>query len=93
MNRKEYEDFQARCKNFLQKEGINNLASIDEEGSFSNRSCECCQRPIAGQRFEATGFNPTEKTVQRYSVCSDCLYYHTYGTLDDETMLAIDNGN
>lgn len=84
MNAKEYAQFEARFRTFMEREGINNLSSDDDEGSFSWYRCECCKTDLGGTRYAATGWNGTE--VCTYRVCPDCLYYAAYGQLDDETM-------
>jgi hypothetical protein len=61
------------------------------EHFFSWRPCECCKRQLGGDREHATGYNPTTKEIQEYSVCQDCLYYAEYGQLDDTTMLEVEN--
>lgn len=54
---------------------------------FSGQPCDCCQRPLAGNRRDCIGYNPTTEEIQGiYSVCDDCEYYCEYGQLDDMTM-------
>jgi hypothetical protein len=60
------------------------------EPYYSNSSCDCCGAE-AGDREDATGYNPTTKQVQRYSICTDCVYYAEYGRLDDKTMEGLDD--
>jgi hypothetical protein len=62
-----------------------------DEPSFSWRPCDCCHRPLGGNREFATGYNPTTKEVQEYEVCTDCAYYAEYGQLDDTTMMEIED--
>ena len=88
MNKAEYEKYEARFLKFMAKEGIRNLSPVFAEGPyFSWRPCECCLRPLGGNREHATGYNPETKEIQEYAVCLDCLYYAEYGQLDDITML------
>ena len=62
------------------------------EPFFSWSSCDCCNRPLSGDREHASGCNRDTGEVQEYSgVCQDCLYYAEYGKLDDMTMLNVEN--
>jgi hypothetical protein len=61
-----------------------------DEPFFSWRPCECCQRPLGGDREHATGWNPATRKIQEYDICIDCLYYAEYGRLDDMTMLELE---
>jgi hypothetical protein len=61
-----------------------------DEPFFSWRPCECCRRPLGGDRQHATGWNPTTREIQEYDICVDCLYYAEYGRLDDTTMLELE---
>ncbi len=63
---------------------------ILNEPHFSWRRCDCCNRPLGGDREFATGYNPTTGEVQEYSVCTDCVYYAEYGRLDDMTMMDVE---
>lgn len=60
------------------------------EPYFSWRPCECCQRPLGGNREFATGYNASTREVQEYAICTDCAYYAEYGRLDDTTMLEVE---
>jgi hypothetical protein len=60
------------------------------EPFFSWHRCDCCNRPEGGDREFATGYNPTTKEVQEYSICTDCAYFAEYGRLDDTTMMGIE---
>jgi hypothetical protein len=61
-----------------------------DEPYFSWHRCDCCGSSLGGNREFATGYNPTTKEVQEYSICEDCVYYAEYGRLDDMTMLSIE---
>ncbi len=61
-----------------------------DEPFFSWTPCDCCQRPLGGNREHATGYNPTTKEIQEYTVCEDCVYYAEYGRLDDTTMMEVE---
>jgi hypothetical protein len=87
MTKQEYKDYEERVARFFDKEGINNLSGDGEWQDFDHRPCECCKRPLGGQREHASGYNPATKEVQEYEICSDCLYYAEYGQLDDMTMM------
>jgi len=85
-------DYQRYClevADFFKAEGITNLSKMvaHEEPFFSSTPCECCSRPLGGDRITATGYNPSAKEIQRYEICIDCEYYAEYGTLDDMTMM------
>lgn len=62
-----------------------------DEASFSWQPCECCLRPLGGDRYPASGVNTETKDVQEYSVCVDCYYYSAYGRLDDTTMMEVED--
>ena len=62
------------------------VEDFPDEPFFSWRPCECCGRPLDGDRYHATGYNRTEDAIQEYDVCTDCIYYAEYGQLDDTTM-------
>ena len=106
MNCKQYNEFCSAVQEFFELEGINNLSlAVSEEDShcpsceqeqpfeawFSWSPCECCSRPLGGDRVHATGFNPVTREIQCYDICPDCLYFATYGQLDDQTMLDIED--
>ena len=82
MNEIEYEQYQEAVQRFYTKEGVNRLPSPIDDPFFSWRACDCCGRSLGGMRYEC---GP-------YKVCVDCLYYTTYGKLDDLTMLGISKG-
>lgn len=59
-----------------------------DEPYFSWRSCECCGSNLGGDRYDVvTNDRDTLEIQGPFSVCSDCCYYVEYGTLDDMTML------
>lgn len=87
MTKEQYEAFTQAVEHFFETEQINCLSASGDESYFSHRPCECCSRPLAGDRYEASGYNPHTNEVQIYEVCSDCLYFAEYGQLDDSTML------
>ena len=66
------------------------------EPYFSWRHCECCGSHLGGDRHPASGYCPPEGggpggECFEYEVCTDCIYYATYGQLDDQTMMDIED--
>ncbi len=99
MNRQEYKEYEQDVADFFKREGITNLTgTYDEEtgeGSmepfFSWYPCQCCGSTLGGDREECSGWNPTTKEVHGpFTVCMDCVYYAEYGTLDDQTMIEVE---
>ncbi len=64
-----------------------------DEPFFSWGACDCCGTHLGGNREHATGYNPTTKEIQEYTICEDCVYYSAYGRLDDQTMKEINGDN
>lgn len=94
MTSEEYKDYEESVKQLMDREGITNLSKADDdEAHFSWRPCECCQRPLGGDRIVANGYNPATKEVQTYTICADCEYYAEYGRLDDMTMMDMGDTN
>jgi hypothetical protein len=85
----EYKAYQEAVERFFEKEGINCLSATTGESEFSYSPCECCRRPLGGDRYAAKGYHAESNEVFEYSVCTDCLYYAEYGQLDDMTMMDI----
>jgi len=91
-----YAEYERRFAAFMQSEGINNLSTQEDqpEPFFSWSPCDCCHRPLGGDRYTCSGYNPTTKEVQSdYAICVDCYYYAEYGQLDDQTMLDLKDEN
>lgn len=67
------------------------------EAYFSWRPCECCGSNLGGNRVIASGYCPKPNgsisgmggECFEYEICEDCVYYATYGQLDDMTMIEI----
>ena len=59
---------------------------------FSSIACELCGSPLGGNRICVTRIHPKDETLY-YAVCIDCQYFVEYGTLDDQTMLEIEDNN
>lgn len=91
MTKTEYANYQKRVEAFFKREGITSLTA-DGEPWFSSRACECCRRALAGDRYDASGYNPTTDDIEEYTVCGDCVYYAEHGQLDDLTMLDLEAG-
>ena len=91
----DYREYEARVAEFFLSEGINNLSCQEDEPEpfFSWWSCDCCDRNPGGDRYFCCGYNPDTDEVQKdYEVCTDCIYYCTYGELDDMTMMKLEEG-
>ncbi len=89
MTEQEYAEYEAAVANFFHVEGLTTLTNpMDQDDTtfFSKQPCECCKRELSGMREVASGYNTTGKAILEYEVCLDCLYYATYGILDDTTM-------
>jgi hypothetical protein len=96
MNRKQYEEYQASFAKFMSGHGLQSLSPVaDDSGDcsefyFSSLPCDCCKRPLGGDRRDTIGFSTiNDKILGPFSVCPDCEYYAEYGQLDDPTMLDI----
>lgn len=57
---------------------------------FSRSDCEACGSTLAGDRHPVHGKRIGDHSLAHLSVCTDCVYYITYGQLDDETMMEIE---
>jgi len=60
---------------------------VINEPDFSWTACDCCGSSPGGDRSTASGYHPASGECFEYSVCQDCVYYSTYGQLDDMTMM------
>jgi hypothetical protein len=89
-SQKDYDEYKERVESFFKNEGISILSCEYDEPSFSHNSCECCGRPLGGDRYTMKGLThakPYGQEIFDYYVCTDCLYYNEYGQLDDMAML------
>ena len=61
------------------------------EPFFSWKPCECCNGQLGGNRetYSFAMFNSDGETFDA-DICTDCVYYLTYGKLDDATMAAME---
>lgn len=106
MTKQEYKAFEQSFNEFMDREGINCLSTVDgecrdcgedqgeySEPSFSWSSCDCCGSSLGGDRYHVAGYNKEHDAIFCYDVCPDCLYYSAYGQLDDQTMLDMEGDN
>lgn len=74
------------------------IEATDEEVDAANEShfswspCDSCRSDLGGDRHPAHGIyadsmkeaqNP-DSEITHFNVCTDCLFYHAYGTLPEE---------
>ena len=52
------------------------------ESHFSRFSCECCNNPLDGDRYPAHAINPETVEVIHLNICTDCLMYLNYGSIE-----------
>lgn len=95
MNAREYKEYCSTVNAFFKREGITNLTAIadddgDVEAHFSSRNCDCCDRPLGGDREDCEGSTESGEVFE-YSICLDCVYFAEYGRLDDQTMMEIED--
>ena len=51
---------------------------------FSYEPCECCRRQLAGERYKLLALTPGDAyNVYEFIVCTDCMLYTEYGSVDD----------
>jgi hypothetical protein len=102
MNKNEYDQYTQAIDRFFTREEVNSLTALVDETCpccngffgddyFSWRACDCCDRPLGGSRYHATGYHPASRTILCYNICLDCMYYMEYGRLDDTTMWEVEN--
>ena len=96
----DYEEYDRRVAAFLKdnyvKAGLHSPVDADGSSFFSWMACECCKRPLGGNReryrFVVTppiwrhAF-PKQIETMEADICTDCVYYLVFGKLDDMTML------
>ena len=89
MTKEEYFDYRAAVvKNMEPYERM--VSTGDKVDDFSKAACECCGRPLAGERYKAEATEKETGDRVLLSVCVDCVYFLEYGCLDDMTMMEID---
>ena len=89
----DYDEYKSRVAAFFERENIQLLSDSGKESFFSHESCECCSRPLGGDRYTMNGLTypePYGAETFEYNVCVDCLYYNEYNQLDDMTMIDYD---
>jgi hypothetical protein len=91
MTTTEYKVYQVSVERFLNtncvKPGCYSNVTPEEptRNEFSWCPCECCNRRLGGAR-ERYHFG-SEAGLLAAEICDDCVYYLTYGQLDDMTMM------
>jgi hypothetical protein len=91
MTKAEYQDYEERVTRFYDRHHIGHIVTRSEEPFFSWSPCECCARPLGGNRYYAECFIPPRwlgNSIEA-EICTDCAYYAEYGQLDDMTMLEV----
>lgn len=66
---------------------------FETEPFFSWNRCECCQRPLGGNREDVIGIHEESGEIVEFTFCEDCVYYNEYGHLDDRTMAEIERSS
>ena len=94
MNAQQYADYQKRVATFLRehdiKPGCYGPEDCDDEPFFSWRPCCCCKGGLGGNReIYRFALNSNGGMISA-AICTDCVYYLTYGRLDDSTMLEVE---
>lgn len=85
MTTAEYTEYEERVATFMHDEGLSVLSPGGDETWFSWSPCECCQRPTGGTREQATAYHVDTGSILSFNICTDCVYYATYGSLDDQS--------
>lgn len=93
MNKVEYQDYETRVKAFGERSHVHVFSPLfpETDPHFSWVACDCCKRPLGGNRYDVTGLTNDLMIVDTYTICPDCYYYSEYGQLDDQTMLDIED--
>lgn len=94
MSTTEYKVYEAAVSRFLETNQVKagcHGPIYDEAGNapepfFSWQACECCRRPLGGNR-ERYRFATETGDGFEANICADCVYYLAEGQLDDLTML------
>ena len=87
MTREEYKKYQEKISHFFSDGTANMTPEQDGNTWFSGMHCDVCGTHKGGDRVECTSYNPTTKETYEIAACQDCVYYCTYGQLDDMTMM------
>ena len=70
------------CNKFLKNNEVNTVSikHDNDEGSFSNHGCDCCNTGLGNNVYECIGYNPnTKQVVDLGDVCSQCICYFYNG--------------
>lgn len=90
MTRSEYDAYCVKVAEFYSREGIRDFSCCEDCCPFfSWRPCECCERPLGGDRHPVNAYHEETGAILEYEVCEDCVYFACYGRLDDDTMFSI----
>lgn len=93
MTKSQFVIFEANVAHFLKsnvvKSSRHGPLKPDSEPFFSGRQCECCKSTLGGNR-ETYSFAVEKGETFEGDICSDCIYYLAYGTLDDLTMMEME---
>jgi len=91
MTKEEYQQYCKRFAHFMKFNDLRNLSIIDSEidPHFSWSPCDCCNRPLGGNRYDCNGYSPSNG-IMEFTCCGDCIYFAEYGKLDDLTMLELE---
>lgn len=54
--------------------------AVASEPHFAHGPCECCNAPLAGDRYPIHAVSPTHGIIHM-DVCIDCLEYLAHGTV------------
>ena len=96
MNKQQYAEYKNAVADFdkqMERDCIRfPSVDLDTEPWFSWSPCECCGSTLGGDRYRMIAVDEDREIVE-YAVCSDCMYYSTYGQLDDLTMLEIEESD
>lgn len=91
MTRIQYTYFKRAVQQFLDvnevKPGCFAAVNASTGPFFSKSQCECCKSPLGGNRETCAFIGNVNFTAD---ICEDCIYYLTYGRLDDTTMAEMD---
>lgn len=94
MTKAKYKAYEESVASFLKQNNIRagcyGPTNDQDEGSFSHHQCGCCGSLLGGNR---TNYTFVQNNGENFTdnICDDCIYYLEYGTLDDQTMLDMED--
>lgn len=91
MTKQEYQNYVSRVENFFQRNSLNNLTSTSASPYFTWSACPVCGNRDGHNAEDANGFSTTEDIMEFEDVCQNCLYFASYGQLDDMTMMDLED--